>query len=145
MATFIKSVDELEAHFSKYKSGYLFRGQVKHYLDSNGFTSIPTSFSRHGCIPDVMFKWMHCAKAMIRGFTGVDYFNIDLELSQAILQHYGWRSFYVDLTKCLPRLKRGSSLFLLFKYQLSRQGLSLINLMESLQRSLRTHSGHQIL
>jgi hypothetical protein len=46
-----------------------------------------------------MFKWTHYAKAMIRGFSGVDYFDIDLELSQAILQHYGWRSFYVDLTK----------------------------------------------
>ncbi|MCQ3830188.1 hypothetical protein HXX02_12100 [Microbulbifer elongatus] len=99
MATFINSVDELETHFSKYKSGYLFRGQVKHYVDSNGFTNIPTSFSRHGCIPDVMFKWTHYAKAMIRGFSGVDYFGIDLELSQAVLQHYGWRSFYVDLTK----------------------------------------------
>ncbi|UTD55165.1 hypothetical protein [Halomonas sp. MS1] len=99
MATIIKSVDELETHFLKYKSGYLFRGQVKHYVDSNGFTSIPTSFSRHGCIPDVMFKWTHYAKAMIRGFSGADYFDMDLELSQAILQHYGWRSFYVDLTK----------------------------------------------
>lgn len=99
MTTFIKSVDELETHLSKYKSGYLFRGQVKHYVDSKGDTSIPTSFSRHGCIPDVMFKWTHYAKAMIRGFSGADYFDIDLELSQAILQHYGWRSFYVDLTK----------------------------------------------
>ena len=99
MATIIKSVDELETHFLKYKSGYLFRGQVKHYVDSNGFTSIPTSFSRHGCIPDVMFKWTHYAKAMIRGFSGADYFDMDLELSQAILQHYGWRSFYVDLTR----------------------------------------------
>ena len=99
MTTFIKSVDELDAHLEKYKSGYLFRGQVKHYVDSNGRTSIPTSFSRHGCIPDVMFKWTHYAKAMIRGFSGVDYFDIDIELSQAILQHYGWRSFYVDLTK----------------------------------------------
>lgn len=99
MTTFIKNVNELEAHFSKYKKGYLYRGQVKHFVDSTGRTNIPTSFSRHGCIPDVMFKWTHYAKAMIRGYSGVDYFDIDLELSQAILQHYGWRSFYVDLTK----------------------------------------------
>ncbi|WP_157958991.1 hypothetical protein [Salinicola endophyticus] len=99
MPTFIKSIDELKLHFSKYKSGYLFRGQVKHYIDSDGRASIPTSFSRHGCIPDVMFKWTHYAKAMIRGFSGMDYFDMGLELPQAILQHYGWRSFYVDLTK----------------------------------------------
>ena len=36
---------------------------------------------------------------MIRAFSNASYFDIDLELSQAILQHYGWRSFYVDLTK----------------------------------------------
>ncbi|WP_194578434.1 FRG domain-containing protein, partial [Vibrio anguillarum] len=46
-----------------------------------------------------MFKWTHYAKAMIRAFSGANYFDIDFEISQAILQHYGWRSFYVDLTK----------------------------------------------
>lgn len=97
----IQTIEELEEHLSKYSEGYLFRGQVKHYVDSAGDINIPTSFSRHGCIPDFMFKWTHYAKAMLRAFTGgsYKYFDIDMEMSQAILQHYGWRSFYVDLSK----------------------------------------------
>ncbi|MCG9628993.1 FRG domain-containing protein [Vibrio mediterranei] len=95
----INNLEELESKLEPYRDGYLFRGQVKHYTDDNGAISIPTSFSRHGCVPSVMFKWTHYAKAIIRAFSGVDYFDIDLEMSQAILQHYGWRSFYVDLTK----------------------------------------------
>ncbi|AUG40287.1 hypothetical protein CXP47_10515 [Pseudomonas chlororaphis] len=95
----IDSLEALEEHFSRYCKGYLFRGQVKHYVDDAGHVSIPTSFSRQGCVPDIMFKWTHYAKAMIRAFSGSSYFDVDLETSQAILQHYGWRSFYVDLTK----------------------------------------------
>jgi len=95
----IKTLAELESYFSKYSNGYLFRGQTDHYLDSNGKVSIPTSFSRHGCIPPLMFKWVHYSNAIIRAFGGRDYHNISLESSQAILQHYGWRSFFVDLTK----------------------------------------------
>ena len=94
-----ESLGELEACFDKYQNGYLFRGQVAHYTKDSGDVSIPTSFSRHGCIPPIMLKWCHYSRAMIRAFTGLNYFDIDLELSQAILQHYGWRSFYVDLTK----------------------------------------------
>jgi hypothetical protein len=95
----IISLEALEEHFARYCKGYLFRGQVKHYIDDAGQVNIPTSFSRLGCVPDIMFKWTHYAKAMIRAFSGVSYFDVDLETSQAILQHYGWRSFYVDLTK----------------------------------------------
>ena len=95
----IDNLEALEMHFVRYSAGYLFRGQVKHYIDDAGMVNIPTSFSRHGCVPDIMFKWSHYAKAMIRAFSGSSYFDISLEVSQAILQHYGWRSFYVDLTK----------------------------------------------
>lgn len=95
----IDSLEALEDHFARYSEGFLFRGQVKHYTDSIGYVSIPTSFSRHGCIPDIMFKWTHYAKAILRAFSGISYFDIDIETSQAILQHYGWRSFYIDLTK----------------------------------------------
>jgi hypothetical protein len=94
-----KNLAELEVCFDKFSNGYLFRGQVKNFTDDNGEVNIPTSFSRHGCIPHIMLKWSHYSRAMIRAFSEVDYFDIDLELSQAILQHYGWRSFYVDLTK----------------------------------------------
>ncbi|WP_025542724.1 FRG domain-containing protein [Vibrio parahaemolyticus] len=99
MRKVINSLKQLELELEPFREGYLFRGQVKHYPDESGNTNIPTSFSRHGCIPPIMFKWTHYAKAMIRAFSGANYFDIDFEISQAILQHYGWRSFYVDLTK----------------------------------------------
>lgn len=99
MSIKLKNVQELETYFENYRNGYLFRGQVKHYTNDNGIVNIPTSFSRHKCVPNIMFKWTHYSKAMIRAFSGKNYFDIDLEVSQAILQHYGWRSFYVDLTK----------------------------------------------
>ena len=46
-----------------------------------------------------MLKWIHYSKAIIRAFSGEDYHDMDLGLSQAILQHYGWRSFFIDLSK----------------------------------------------
>lgn len=95
----INSINELKKYFNKYKDGFLFRGQVDHYTNNKGDVNIPTSFSRHGCIPPVMFKWTHYSKAILRAFTQLNYHEISSELSQAILQHYGWRSFYVDLTK----------------------------------------------
>lgn len=90
---------ELQNAFKRFGDEYLYRGQTKNYTDATGEISIPSSFNRHGCIPPLMFKWTHYAKAIIRAFGGEDYHNISLELSQALLQHYGWRSFFVDLTK----------------------------------------------
>ena len=95
----INSVSELEENLEKYKDGFLFRGQTGHYLNNSGQISIPTSFKRHGCIPPVMLKWTHYSKSLLRAFDGEDYHNLDMGISQAILQHYGWRSFYIDLTK----------------------------------------------
>ncbi len=46
-----------------------------------------------------MLKWTHYSKAIIRAFSGEDYHDMDIGLSQAILQHYGWRSFFIDLSK----------------------------------------------
>ncbi|HUX91462.1 MAG TPA: FRG domain-containing protein [Gallionellaceae bacterium] len=95
----IDSVDQLKSYFNKYGAGFLFRGQTSHYQNSRNEPNIPTSFSRHGCIPPLMFKWTHYSKALIRAFGGGNYHDLDIGLSQAILQHYGWRSFFVDLTK----------------------------------------------
>jgi hypothetical protein len=95
----IQTLDELEKLLSTYTNGYLFRGQTKHYLDENQEINIPTSFSRHGCVPPLMLKWTHYANSILNAFMGYPYQDISLELSQAILQHYGWRSFFIDLTK----------------------------------------------
>jgi len=94
----VESLEDLENALSLYGEGYVYRGQNNHYL-KDGKVSIPTSFERQGCIPPLMLKWSHYARSVIRAFSGAAYHDAGLELSQAILQHYGWRSFYVDLTK----------------------------------------------
>lgn len=95
----ITTLEELYAVFSNYGDGYLYRGQNNHYT-KNGHVNIPTSFSRQGCVPPQMLQWSHYARSVIRAFGGpYNYHDVELEFSQAILQHYGWRSFYVDLTK----------------------------------------------
>ncbi|QPQ91870.1 FRG domain-containing protein [Burkholderia glumae] len=99
--TRIESIEELREITKKYGARYLFRGQTKHYFDSTGAPNMPTSFERHGCIPPLMFKWTHYAKAIIRALGGGAYDALASDTVQAVLQHYGWRSFYIDLTKSL--------------------------------------------
>lgn len=101
ITTHIQSVEGLHEVTRKYDSRYLFRGQTKHYFDSAGAPNMPTSFERQGCIPPLMFKWTHYAKAIIRALGGGAYSELTNDVVQAVLQHYGWRSFYVDLTKSL--------------------------------------------
>lgn len=113
----VNSVDNLKSYFNKYKDGFLYRGQTGHYLDGNNKVSVQTSFTRHGCIPPLMFKWSHYSKSLIRAFGGGNYHDLDLGLSQAILQHYGWRSFFVDATKA-PRI---ASWFAANKYSENRR------------------------
>jgi len=93
-----QSADELDAYIATLGNGYLFRGQVREYLDSNGTPKLSTSFSRKQCIPPLMLKWFFYSglllRQYVRGFDDVP----DPAVDQAILQHYGWRSFFVDAT-----------------------------------------------
>jgi hypothetical protein len=95
----IDDIEQLKSFIDQCGDGYLFRGQTGNYLNENKKISIPTSFKRHGCIPPLMFKWTHYSKALIRSFGGGCYHDLDFGVSQAILQHYGWRSFFIDLSK----------------------------------------------
>ena len=99
VAVSISTLDELKFHLSKYKSGYLFRGQTVNHIHEDGKISITSSFARNGCIPHLMFKWVHYSKALLRAFCFEDYHYVSVELSQAVLQHYGWRSFFIDVSK----------------------------------------------
>lgn len=76
----------------------LFRGQTDEYLSKDGTPSITTSFSRHGCIPSRMMKWFHYSRQILSSFVKDFDPRSDLAIDQAILQHYGWRSFFVDAT-----------------------------------------------
>jgi hypothetical protein len=55
--------------------------------------------SRAGCIPQITRKWAYYANEILRPHPsrGTDFSG--LEFSQALLQHYGWRSFFIDFTK----------------------------------------------
>lgn len=92
------TVEELVKAFDECGPDTLFRGQTKEYLTPQLLPSIVTSFSRHGCIPERMLKWSHYSKVMLGIFVKNFDQSSDLAIDQAILQHYGWRSFFVDAT-----------------------------------------------
>jgi len=73
--------------------GALFRGQVAYY-EKDGRPSVVTSFDRRGCIPSQMLKWCRYADNVLH--TYISAAGTSQAFTQALLQHYGWRSFYVD-------------------------------------------------
>jgi hypothetical protein len=99
--------DELAVFFDSLPPGVLLRGQTKEYFRVDGGPDIRTSFDRHGCVPARMLKWWHYSRAIlstyVKGFDGLT----DLATDQAILQHYGWRSFFLDATTA-PQSRVGS-------------------------------------
>lgn len=97
---YIDDLPTLRERLATHGEDALFRGQVRHYADENGAPSITTSFDRHGCVPPKMLKWMHYAKELFRVLSGPGH-ETPKHRPDAILQHYGWRSFYVDVTKSL--------------------------------------------
>lgn len=93
-----KSVEELDAAIRLSGPDALFRGQVRHFERADGTPSLTTSFARHGCIPNLMIKWHHYACQILRKFVQGRTDTPDLATDQAVLQHYGWRSFFLDAT-----------------------------------------------
>ena len=87
---------ELKAAIEQYGPGVLYRGQTQHYPGSGDAPSLSTSFQRQGCVPNLMIKWSYYAKRalqhLVRGWKNTD----DIATNQAILQHYGFRSFFLD-------------------------------------------------
>lgn len=91
----ISTLDELEILITKFGNDVLFRGQTSLY-GSSDIPSVTTSFDRKGCIPNEMLKWSQYAKNVLNTFIGEHKDNS--KFIQAILQHYGWRSSYIDCT-----------------------------------------------
>jgi hypothetical protein len=89
----VETVTELESALAKYGDDALFRGQTAHYGDPDK-PSVATSFDRRGCIPSQMLKWSRYATNVLDVFIR-DYDDPQAH-NQALLQHYGWRSFYID-------------------------------------------------
>ncbi len=91
----VKTQKELQEVLANEDQDALFRGQTMHF-QLHGAPSFKTSFERQGCIPEEMLKWTHFAFGVLnRYFEG---FDASQDFSQAVLQHYGWRSFYLDAT-----------------------------------------------
>ncbi|MBS0900129.1 FRG domain-containing protein [Pantoea dispersa] len=89
----LNSLDELKGILAQFEEGFLFRGQLDHFGEPNN-PSIIASFDRQVCVPSETIKWMQYAGKVIDGVIG-KHVN-DHCYVQAILQHYGWRSFFVD-------------------------------------------------
>jgi hypothetical protein len=93
-----QDVEALERALEALAPGSLFRGQDREYLRQDGGPDLRTSFTRHGCQPARMLKWWHYSRTIlatyVKAFDGLS----DLAIDQAILQHYGWRSFFLDAT-----------------------------------------------
>ena len=87
------SLSELETLLAELGGDALFRGQTAHYGEP-ALPSVVTSFDRHGCIPSEMLKWSRYARNVLEAYTGKQ--DDPLGFAQALLQHYGWRSFYID-------------------------------------------------
>jgi hypothetical protein len=87
------SAAELRAIIGDQGGDALYRGQTSYY-GKPGEPSVVTSFDRHGCIPGRMLKWSRYATNVLEVFTKGQ--ANTLEFDQALLQHYGWRSFYID-------------------------------------------------
>lgn len=82
----------LKECLAAFGSAVLFRGQTEHFGTPEQ-PSANTSFDRHGCIPSEMLRWSRYADEILSAFTAQ---HSNLALNQAILQHYGFRSFFLD-------------------------------------------------
>ncbi len=90
------TADEIADAIAEIGPGALFRGQSREYFDDQARPHLSTSFNRQGCVPPLMLKWSHVAQAILTAFVKGYVGDSDLAVDQAILQHYGWRSFFLD-------------------------------------------------
>jgi hypothetical protein len=90
-----ETTNQLAAIFAKYDGDVLYRGQLKDY-GSETASGIRTSFDRNGCSPPTMLKWAHYAEFALRQLLPNPDVIDGIEFVQAVLQHYGWSSFFLD-------------------------------------------------
>ena len=91
-----ETLEEFKSAIEQYGPGVLYRGQTQHYSGSGDVPSLLTSFQREGCVPDLMIKWSYYAKRALQHLVHGWKENDDTATNQAILQHYGFRSFFLD-------------------------------------------------
>lgn len=89
----IDTLEGLKEAVAQFERPVVYRGQTKHYGEI-GSPSATTSFDRNGCIPSEMAKWIRYSESALRYYFGAE--RSTQEFCQAVLQHYGWHSFYLD-------------------------------------------------
>jgi hypothetical protein len=89
----VTSTTELRHALAELDNHALFRGQVSYY-EKDGHPSVVTSFDRSACIPIQMARWWRYADNVLDVYLGEA--TASFNYTQALLQHYGWRSFFVD-------------------------------------------------
>ncbi|WP_379560375.1 FRG domain-containing protein [Psychromarinibacter halotolerans] len=95
---YCSNLSELNSTIEALPPGLLYRGQTKEYLREDGGPNLRSSIERHGCVPDRMLKWWQYSRFILGTFVKSFDLESDLATDQAILQHYGWRSFFLDAT-----------------------------------------------
>jgi hypothetical protein len=93
----VDNLDALKSLLATFGDDVLFRGQVKEYGPPDA-PIINTSFDRNGCIPPLMLRWSYYARFALAALLQRAHADISIEFMQAVLQHYGFRSFYVDVS-----------------------------------------------
>ncbi|HAW2200185.1 TPA: FRG domain-containing protein [Escherichia coli] len=90
----VHNLDELNAIISQFDENVLYRGQNSIY-GSFEEPAVKASFDRDECCDQSkMIKWIHYAESVLGSLVGDN--ADDDNFVQALLQHYGWRSFFVD-------------------------------------------------
>jgi hypothetical protein len=89
--------DSLSSYVTSLGKAALYRGQTTHY-EVKGAAVIKPSQHRKGCVPSMLRAWTHHIIDSCRRLSPRNELVEDVELMQALLQHYGWRSFYIDAT-----------------------------------------------
>lgn len=118
---YIKNLKELQDKVNSYNSDFLFRGQTKNYSNEKYQNSFLTSFERQPCVPSFHIKWNYYCYNILKWLSIQNFFSYeeddDIEkYVQALLQHYGWRSNFIDLSSNIAV----SSFFASFKYEDNR-------------------------
>jgi len=95
----ITTIDELVRFFDSLEGEYVFRGQSKHYTVDKEPSLKPSFWTNggpSGCNMPLRHRWSHYSNFIIYAILG--HHNFDDSLPEAILQHYGWQSFFLDIS-----------------------------------------------
>lgn len=85
---------------------YVFRGQAQNHPTKGYPYSFSVTFERHGCIPSAKSKWEYYCYNALKMIFGQDIYeklpyHQMLTYVDALLQHYGWRSMQLDVSKSI--------------------------------------------